>query len=112
MEGLCMNCISRALLRAALLLTVATVPALGAENPLKCVQKPLFWIVGQQARLEIETPPDCGELQVSLPPEVEMFDRRPWKAGDACQYFYLRAKGALPKGAILFKAGVPERTYT
>lgn len=31
-----------------------------ADGPLRCLQEPLVWIVGQQTRVVIQTPPDCG----------------------------------------------------
>ncbi|NUQ65482.1 MAG: hypothetical protein HUU20_23690 [Pirellulales bacterium] len=92
------------LVAGALLLAVfSRAPA--AENGLKCLQKPIAWMVGQQTRIVMETPPDCGPLEVSLPDEVELFARSPRRPGDSIQKFYLRAKAPLAKGELRFSAG-------
>ncbi len=30
----------------------------------RCIQRPTFWFPGQQARTMIETPPDCGVVEL------------------------------------------------
>ncbi len=89
----------------ALMLCVPLGAALAQENPLRCIQQPIAWFVGQQNRIVIETPADCGELQVSFPEALELFDRWPWRAGDTTQRFYFRALAPLEAGAIRFTAG-------
>ena len=76
-----------------------------ADGELKCVQKPMFWLAGQQTRIVIETPDDCGKLEVTYPEALELFDRWPHKAGDTTQRFYFRAREPLAAGEIAFKAG-------
>jgi len=92
-------------LAVALLLGVSLGAAAAQENPLKCVQKPIAWFVGQQNRIVIETPADCGELQVTFPDELDLFDRWPWRQGDTAQRFYFRAKAPLDGGTIRFASG-------
>jgi len=76
-----------------------------AEGELECIQKPTFWFVGQQTRIVIRTPPDCGKLQVTHPDAVELFDRWPHKPGDATQRFYFRARAPLASGLLTFASG-------
>lgn len=71
-------------------LAVALASGLSAQE-LKCVQRPIAWMVGQENRIVIETPADCGQLEVAAPKELELFDRWPWKPGDTQQKFYFRA---------------------
>jgi len=76
-----------------------------AEGELRCIQQPTFWIVGQQTRIMIQTPEDCGKLEVTHPDGLELFDRWPYKAGDTTQRFYFRAQKPLEAGEIRFKSG-------
>jgi hypothetical protein len=78
--------------------------AMADDGSLRCIQKPIAWMVGQQTRIVVETPADCPELQVTAPPEVELFDRWPWQQGDTTQKLYFRAKAPLAAGSIEFKA--------
>jgi len=91
---------------AAVLLVVVA----GADGELKCIQKPMFWLAGQQTRIMIETPADCGKLEVTYPEALELFDRWPHKAGDTTQRFYFRALEPLESGEIVFKSGNYELT--
>ncbi len=77
----------------------------GADGELKCIQKPMFWLAGQQTRIMIQTPADCGKLEVSYPQALELFDRWPHQAGDSTQRFYFRALESLAAGEITFKSG-------
>ncbi|MBM4050499.1 MAG: hypothetical protein FJ279_35845, partial [Planctomycetes bacterium] len=83
---------------------VALASGLSAQE-LKCVQKPIAWMVGQENRIVIETPGDCGQLEVAAPKELELFDRWPWRQGDTQQKLYFRAKSPLAEGRMAFKAG-------
>jgi hypothetical protein len=65
----------------------------------------MAWIVGQENRVVIATPANCGELQVDLPTQLEMIDRWPWREDETRQRFYLRAKQPLAGGVIGFRAG-------
>ncbi len=89
----------------AIVALFALACATHAAGELKCVQSPTFFMVGQQTRYVIETPPDCGELTVRLPGGLELFDRWPYKPGDTRQRFYVRAKEPLKDSAIIFEAG-------
>jgi len=75
------------------------------EGDLTLLQSPTFWIVGQWTRIMIETPADCGELEVSHPPELKLLDRWPWHAGDTTQRFYFRAAAPLHTGEMAFRSG-------
>ncbi len=86
----------------AMVLVVAVVHA---ADELKCIQKPTFWIVGQQTRIMIETPADCGKLEVTYPEALELFDRWPHQAGATVQRFYFRAHKPFEAGEISFKSG-------
>jgi len=87
------------------LLVAATIQARAEDPALKCLQKPIAWMVGQQTRIVIETPSDCGPLDVALPKEVELFDRWPWQQGDTSQKFYFQAKTPLDGGELQFTSG-------
>ncbi len=76
-----------------------------AADELKCIQKPMFWLLGQQTRIVIETPGDCGKLDVKYPDALKLFDRWPHKTGDTIQRFYFRALQPLETGEILFSSG-------
>ena len=84
---------------------MCAIGSLAQDNPLKCMQKPIAWMVGQQTRIVIETPAECGELEVTAPPEVELLDRWPWRKGDTQQKFHFRATAPLPAGALRFASG-------
>ncbi|MGD9495292.1 MAG: hypothetical protein AB7Y46_03170 [Armatimonadota bacterium] len=88
-----------------LMLWVPAAAATAQENPLTCLQQPIAWFVGQQNRIVIGTPADCGELQVSFPQALELFDRWPWQQGDTTQRFYFRALAPLDAGTIRFACG-------
>jgi len=75
------------------------------QGELKVIQSPTFWIVGQWTRIMIETPADCGELEISHPPELTLLDRWPWQAGDTTQRFYFRAQAPLEAGEIVWASG-------
>ena len=96
---------SMSLLVAGGLVLMSAIGSSAQENPLKCIQKPIAWMVGQQTRIVIQTPADCGKLAVECPDEVEMFDRVPWQQGDAMQRFHFRAKAPLDEGKIAFASG-------
>ena len=90
---------------AAAVIPMCAAIAQEAGDPLKCIQRPMVWMVRQQTRIVIETPADCPELKVTMPPEVELLDRWPWAAGDTRQRFYVRANAPLAGGAIEFSGG-------
>ena len=92
-------------LAVPLMLSVPLGAALAQENPLRCIQQPIAWFLGQQNRIVIETPDDCGELQVTFPEALELFDRGPWAAGDTTQRLYFRAVAPLEAGTIRFVSG-------
>lgn len=94
----------RLLLPVGALLFVVEIGASAQGDALKCLQKPIAWMVGQQTRIVIETPADCGKLEVTSPREVELFDRWPWKQGDTQQKFHFRAKAPLAEGKLRFMA--------
>ncbi len=99
-----MRCVALALL----LIGFAIMPAGKAaadDAQLRCIQKPIAWFVGQQTRIVIETPADCGELAVTAPDGIELHDRWPWTAGDTTQKFYFTATAPLTGGTIDFAAG-------
>lgn len=76
-----------------------------AETGLQCVQKPMFWFPGQQTRIMIATPADCGELKVTYPEQIELFARWPHRAGDTTQRFYFRALAPVDGAALSFSSG-------
>ena len=76
-----------------------------ANTPLTCLQKPIAWVVGQQTRIVVGTPADCGRLEVVGPGETELFDRGHWRQGDTQQAFHFRATAALAGGVIRFSSG-------
>ena len=49
----------------------AAAGAVAQEDPLRCLQKPMFWMVGEHNRILIETPADCppriGRIKGVLP---------------------------------------------
>ena len=87
------------------LLVASAVQSRAEVNPIKCLQKPIAWMAGQQTRIVIQTPPDCGLLEVAMPEQVELFDRWPWRQGDTIQKFYFRAKGPPASGKLEFTSG-------
>jgi len=74
-------------LAVIVLLTVAVGSAYGQDG-LNVIQSPTFWIVDQWTRIMVETPADCGELQVEYPEQLTLLDRWPYKTGDTVQRFY------------------------
>ena len=72
-----------------------------AEDKLKIIQQPTFWIVGQWTRIMVQTPPDCGKLEVTHPEELKLLGRWPHKAGDKVQRFYFRALEPFHEGKIV-----------
>jgi len=76
-----------------------------AGSEMKCIQRPTFWLVGQQTRIVIQTPADCGKLTVTCPPALELFARRPHSTGDTEQRFYFRARQPLASGRLTFASG-------
>ena len=93
-----------ALLAPAVLVTlVAAGLALGADE-LKVIQQPTFWIVGQWTRIMVQTPADCGKLEVTHPQQLALLDRWPHRAGDKVQRFYFRSKAPLKSGDMVFKS--------
>jgi len=87
------------------IISLTLAMAAWGDGDLKCIQKPLFWLDGQQTRIVIETPADCGKLEVAYPDALKLFDRWPYKAGDTTQRFYFRAMRPLEAGEIAFKFG-------
>ena len=79
-------------------------PAMAAGE-LECLQQPTFWVVGQLQRFLIETPADCGKLELAYPGELVLVDRWPHKPGDTVQRFYLRAEKPFEDGKLVFSAG-------
>ena len=80
--------------------------ALAIDEPvLKVIQRPTFWIVGQWTRIVIETPDDCGQLDVTLPKGLALLDRWPFKPGDATQRFYSRATAPFKSAKLVFTSG-------
>lgn len=96
---------TRLRLLTGFLLLAPVVQCNGELIQLKCLQKPIAWIVGQQTRIVIETPPDCGRLEVAMPEEAKLFDRSPWRKGDTTQKFYFRAEAPLATGRLEFASG-------
>ena len=90
---------------ATTLLALLLIGTAYAADGLNCVQQPTFWIVGQQTRIMIQTPADCGKLEVKHPPELVLFDRWPHKPGDTTQRFYFRAQAPLKSGELVFSSG-------
>jgi hypothetical protein len=86
-------------------LILLAIPEVLMAAPLTCLQKPTVWLVGQQTRIAIGTPADCGQLEVKHPPQLQLFDRWPWRQGDTMQRFYFRATAPVAAGTISFKAG-------
>ena len=82
-----------------------TVAGVSADGELKCIQKPTFWFVGQQTRIVIETPDDCGKLEVAHPDALDLYATWPHKAGDTTQRFYFRAQKPIEAGEMTFKSG-------
>ena len=74
--------------RAFLIGVLAAAPVSAAE--LKVLDKPLGIFPGQMFRIALEQPAGSGELKVSMPGTVEMFDT--WDK-DTIQRFYFRALG-------------------
>ena len=87
---------------ASVLLSAA--PAMAADG-LKCLQQPTFWVVGQLQRFLIETPADCGKLEIAHPGELVLVDRWPHKPGDTVQRFYLRAEKPFDDGKLVLSSG-------
>lgn len=77
----------------------------GAAELPSVIQCPTFWIVGQWTRILVETPADCGELEVTLPGPLKLLDRWPYKPGDTMQRFYFRAVAPLAWGNMVFRSG-------
>ncbi len=50
----------------ALAMAAATAQPCEAGE-LKVIQKPTFWIVGPWTRILVDTPADCGKLEVTYP---------------------------------------------
>ncbi len=75
------------------------------QNALKVIQQPTFWIVGQWTRIMLETPADCGQLEVTYPQGLQLLDRWPHKPGDTTQRFYFRATEPLRAGEMAFRSG-------
>ena len=82
-----------------------SVAAGAYAQELKVLQQPTFWIVGQWTRIVIETPADCGELEVAFPEQLKLLDRWPHKPGDTRQRFYFRAAAPRREGEMIFRSG-------
>ena len=67
---------------------VCLIDASLAHAELKILDKPLWIFPGQQIRVVLEQPAGSGELQVEVPPTLEMFDQ--WNQ-DSIQRYYFRA---------------------
>ena len=87
-----------------LLAGLASTATLAGEG-LTCIQQPMFWFAGQRQRILIQTPADCGKLEVVVPEGLELFDRWPHKPGDTRQRFYLRAERPLKDAKLVFSSG-------
>jgi len=96
---------SWAAFQAAALLLCAAAARSHAEEALKLIQRPTFWIIGQWTRILVETPADCGALEVIVPGQLKLVDRWPHKSGDTMQRFYLRAVAPMASGTIAFRSG-------
>jgi len=68
----------------------------------------MFWLAGQQTRIVVRTPADCGELEVNYPNAIALFGRWPHKTGDTTQRFYFRATAPVTYGRMLFRSGKHE----
>ena len=80
-------------MRTARLVSLLLTGVLFGSQPLsaadlKLLDKPVWIFPGQTFRIAIEQPAGSGELQVKVPPAVELFDTWP---KDAIQRFYFRA---------------------
>ena len=73
-------------------------------SELKVIQKPTFWIVGQWTRIVIETPDDCGRLDVTVPEQLTLLDRCRFKPGNSTQRFYFRATARVKSEELVFKS--------
>ncbi len=91
-------------LTAAVCVTVCAVGLAFGADELKVIQQPTFWIVGQWARIMVQTPADCGKLAVTHPQRLVLLDRWPHRAGDKVQRFYFRAKAPFKSGDMVFKS--------
>jgi hypothetical protein len=69
-------------LTAAVCMAVLTSGLAFGADELKVIQQPTFWIVGQWTRILVQTPADCGKLEVTYPRQLKLLDRWPHKAGD------------------------------
>jgi hypothetical protein len=79
--------------------------AMGADaDSLKVVHSPAYWIVGQSARLVVQTPADCERLEISHPSQLRLVDRWSYRPGDTTQRFYFQATEILDRGEIVFKS--------
>ena len=86
-------------------LLASAIQSKAEDGALRWLQKPIAWMVGQQTRIVIQTPPDCGSLEVTMPDQVELVDRWPWRQGQTSQKFYFRAKAPLAESKLEFTSG-------
>ncbi len=75
----------------ALVVLLAIALAGSAHAELRVLDKPLWMFPGQQVRVVLEQPEGAGQLDVRVPPTLEMFDR--WDQ-NSIQRFYFRALAA------------------
>ncbi len=101
------GCCCLAALVFAISMSLVGELARGADE-LKVIQKPTFWIVGQWTRIMVETPADCGKLEVAVPHQLTLLDRWPLKPGDTTQRFYFRADAPFKSGELVFKSAKNE----
>jgi len=94
-----------AVLPTSLLMVVLPGGRIGAADELKVIQQPTFWITGQWTRILVQTPADCGKLEVAHPEQIALLDRWPHKPGETVQRFYFRAKAPLRSGELVFTSG-------
>ena len=92
------------LVLAVMFVLTATASQAVCAAELKVVQQPTFWIVGQWTRIVVETPDDCGRLDVIVPKQLTLLDRWPFRLGDATQRFYFRATAPVKSEELVFKS--------